>query len=489
MSHNGEGAAYDVGVIGGGVVACAVGKTLATNGKKVIIFRDPIGNQIMASRAAGALLGIFSECSSKDSEQKRHLDVSHRLAARKMYDSWISTLVEESGVNISTTKGLFIVANSAGANDIKELEVIRLAANEFREKVEEVSPRDIPGLLPKRGFWPHSAVFIKSEGTVDTGNLLIALEQALIKHKNVTIIDSVAIDIKKYGLDSVITCQNKQLARCREVVLAGGAMMTNLLANLETIGLNLPPIFAGRGVGIIIRSNTNYTHCIRTPNRGFACGIHLVPRSDANLYLGSTNRLTTSVDRVGYPILSEINNLLAGGIDEINSTFGRAELVSASVGYRPVTIDSYPLVGRTNLPGVLIATGTYRNGILLAPLIAKLIAEEINHPGTHANHPFAINKGRFSHQIKGNIGNWIDDVSTSLIETITEPGGSLPYNREVELRNFFKVALGTFISDDKLGQYQLTSKVKRLLRKAPMTEVAPLIFELIARHKQEYEKD
>lgn len=113
---------------------------------------------------------------------------------------------------------------------------------------------------------------------------------------------------------------------------------------------------------------------IRTPNRDFACGTHLVPRPGGGLYLGATNRIAATPAATEQPSPGEINALIHSAAHEINTRIRTIAFTSVRHGMRPLSSDGRPLIGVTRLTGLHLATGTYRNGILLAPAIAKHIA-------------------------------------------------------------------------------------------------------------------
>jgi glycine oxidase len=106
--------------------------------------------------------------------------------------------------------------------------------------------------------------------------------------------------------------------------------------------------------------------------RGLArgTGVYLVPRLDGELVVGASveERTDTAVTAgAAYELLRAAREVLPV-VDEL-------ELVEATAGLRPGTPDNAPLLGPTELPGLALATGHYRNGILLAPVTADLIVE------------------------------------------------------------------------------------------------------------------
>ncbi|HEY3434486.1 MAG TPA: FAD-dependent oxidoreductase, partial [Solirubrobacterales bacterium] len=99
--------------------------------------------------------------------------------------------------------------------------------------------------------------------------------------------------------------------------------------------------------------------------------VYLVPRGDDRLVVGAT------VEEMGFD-----TTVTAGGIHELLREAYRLlpdvaemEFVGASAGLRPGTPDNLPLVGPGAIDGLVLATGHFRNGILLAPLVAEIVAE------------------------------------------------------------------------------------------------------------------
>ncbi len=99
--------------------------------------------------------------------------------------------------------------------------------------------------------------------------------------------------------------------------------------------------------------------------------IYLVPRPDNTLVVGATmeERGTDLTVRAGavHELLSDARAVVPG-IDEL-------ELLEAEAGLRPATPDNTPVIGWTALPGVAVASGHFRNGILLAPFTAAAVVD------------------------------------------------------------------------------------------------------------------
>ncbi|PZG38988.1 glycine oxidase ThiO [Spongiactinospora gelatinilytica] len=150
-----------------------------------------------------------------------------------------------------------------------------------------------------------------------------------------------------------------------QVVLAAGAW-TGSLPGVP--GGVLPPVRPVKGQ--IMRLRTPYpalTRCVRGTVHGSP--VYLVPRGDGEVVLGATQEemgFDTRVTAGGlWEILRDARELVPGVTEW--------EVTDVVAGLRPGTPDNLPVIGRTALPGLLVATGHHRGGVLLAPLTADLV--------------------------------------------------------------------------------------------------------------------
>jgi glycine oxidase len=113
------------------------------------------------------------------------------------------------------------------------------------------------------------------------------------------------------------------------------------------------------------------THTLRGLVHGFT--VYLVPRADGRLVVGATVQERGWDTRVtaggAYELLRDALALVPG-LDD-------AELVAARAGLRPGTPDDLPLIGRSAMEGLVVATGHYRNGILLTPITAEAVVAAV----------------------------------------------------------------------------------------------------------------
>ena len=99
--------------------------------------------------------------------------------------------------------------------------------------------------------------------------------------------------------------------------------------------------------------------------------LYMVPRvREGRVILGAT------VEETGYdvrPTAGGIDQLLQGGI-RLFPDLADAGIVEMRVGLRPGTPDGIPILGKTPLDGLLLASGPFRKGILLAPVISDIVS-------------------------------------------------------------------------------------------------------------------
>lgn len=449
-------------VVGSGVVAAAVALELAGRLGTVALVGDLGDRTGQASAAAGAMLGVFSEAGADEVPAERDAEVAERLAARRRYDGWLASLHAGDRPPLRVDPGVAVIANALGDDDRAGLAAIRAAAANAGATAEDLDPTGMPGYRPAPEARALDAVHLPDEGSVDTATLLEALALTLRAHAGVTVVDDRVTSLA----GTTVTTRDGRRVQGATVVLAPGAGGT-LLDDPE---LDLPFVFAGRGVSALVRGPVpGPAMAIRTPNRAFACGLHLVPRRGGLTYLGATNRLSTEADLDHEPTIEEIATVLDGTSRELDRRLGRAGVLAVRVGHRPVTADRLPLVGRTAQEHVLVATGTYRNGILLAPHLADLIAGEVDHPGALAAHRWRPDRPFVAPDLDALLEAGLDGLVGHLRDG----------DRRDELRGLLLAALRGNVGD---GQgHRSVKAAARLLQRAPMTEVLPLVVDLLSR--------
>ena len=237
--------------------------------------------------------------------------------------------------------------------------------------------------------------------------------------------------------------------------------------------LGVPPVLAGRGASLLLDvPQVPVEHVVRTPNAAFACGVHMVPRAGGGLHLGGTNRLTLSPDPERRATVGELAALVGDATALLDYRLGGAEVTGTRVSLRPYTIDHLPLIGPTGDPRVLLATATYRCGILLTPRLAALTADEVTAPGTLDGHPYRTLRPMPAPEADTVTG----DAAADLIDHLLQGGGHLPPQAEAELAEFLPAALRAMLASPGGS-----AALRRLWQAAPVPEVLPSLLSLAAR--------
>jgi glycine oxidase len=379
----------DTLIIGNGVIGLSTAFRLcqrASPQDKIVIVgkQDRPGS---ATLAAAAMMNCFAEVEAGglDTELERYrFEVSRSAAqrwpgfARELEAAAEASAPEEGG---GLYHGGTFIINNTSADDLDELnfDAIVAALQEFDEPFIFVDPKAVPNYDPEQRYRALRAMHIPNEGWLNPRRLVDLLEQALKRFPNLRFIDDEVerIHASTNEIISATTRTGVSLT-ADKYLLASGATTTDLLA-LSGIDLGMQRIFYGVGVSIELGSpNHPHKECVRTPNRGLACGLYTVPYLDGSdrpqdhILIGATNFISPVPQQYGR--LTSVESLMRGAIEQINHNFYRADMIRVNVGWRPTSQDSLPLIGGTRLSNLVVATGTKRDGLHLSPLISEIIS-------------------------------------------------------------------------------------------------------------------
>jgi glycine oxidase len=159
-----------------------------------------------------------------------------------------------------------------------------------------------------------------------------------------------------------VIVEGEEIAAKHVVIAAGFASSA-----IEGIAQYAPTI-PMRGQMVALQSEKIDLHRVVRSERGY-----IVPRGNGRCVTGSTIE-NVGVEKCVTP--QGISKILSAAVEMIPA-LKDAAIVETWCGLRPDTPDHLPSLGPTDIEGLLIATGHFRNGILLAPITAKLIAEWI----------------------------------------------------------------------------------------------------------------
>lgn len=383
-------------ILGNGILALTIAFRLArrcgANDRITIVGRAARPGS--ATLAAAAMLNSFAEIETGalDSELDLYrFELSH--LATRMWPKFEQEIIESTGDALPRgcakcqgcsgggcfASGTYVVNNTAADDlDDENFDAIADALKEFNEPFEFVAPRDIPNYMPEQRHRATRALLIHNEGWFNPRLMVEKLDAALNRFPQVRFIDSEVESLRRSGqrVDGVALTDGQTLF-ADKYVLATGATVTDILAR-SNLDIDVQRIFYGVGVSVEIRSpDFPHTRCIRTPNRGLACGLYSVPyflepdQANDHVLIGASNFISPVPYAHGR--LTSVESLMRGAMEQINTNFYRADLVRVNVGWRPTSQDTYPVLGKTSIDNLIIATGTKRDGFHMAPVIAEKI--------------------------------------------------------------------------------------------------------------------
>jgi glycine/D-amino acid oxidase-like deaminating enzyme len=383
-------------IAGNGIVglttAFRLGKRLGPRDEIIVV--GPAARPGSATLAAAAMLNSFAEVEvgGLDSELDQYRFELSRLAGRR-WPEFLGEIVEAAGARLPPAcanihrigggcfdTGTYVV-NNAAADDLDDenFDAILRTLARFEEPHQLVSPREIPNYDPEQRTRATRALFIPNEGWMNPRLAVAAVEAALAADPRVTFVEGSIEKMTKgaSGVESVVLEDGRRVDGDR-FLLATGATAGEVLRR-SNLGIVMQRIFYGRGVSIELKSLDHPPQkCVRTPNRGLACGIYSVPLfvspelSYKHLIIGASNHVMATASPLAR--LSAVESLTRSAIEQINRGFYCAELVRINVGWRPTSQDTYPLVGPTSIANLVIATGTKRDGFHLSPLLSDYVS-------------------------------------------------------------------------------------------------------------------
>ena len=383
-------------IIGNGIVALSVAFRLTqrVQPSDSIIMVGPSDRIGSATLAAAAMLNSFAEIeehSLRSETDLYHFELSHR--ATHMWPKFERELIDAAGDNLPKacakcevhsggcfSKGTYIINNAASDDvDDRNFAAIVRALGDFNEQFDYVEPASIPNYYPAQKSRATRAILIHNEGWLNPRVVVEKIDAILANDPRVTMTNAKVARLVKSGADiSEVELEGGGKVAGDVFLLANGASVGEVLKRSQ-LGLNVQPVFYGVGVSLEIES-PGYPHvnCIRTPNRGGACGIYSVPyflgpdQPHDHILIGASNFLSPE------PVLNgrvvSVGHLLESAMSEINGHFYDARLVRVNVGWRPTTQDTYPVLGKTSIANLAIASGTKRDGFHLSPVISEMVA-------------------------------------------------------------------------------------------------------------------
>ena len=350
---------YDVALIGGGVIGCAIAWRLATSGlKTIVVERNEPGME--ASFAAGGMLAAQAE-----SDPAARL-FPLALSSRNAYPKFVQDLEAASSTNVAyRSEGTLVV--SLRAEDDEELESNYAAQTEAGLDVELLTDREVLDLEPSINSSVRFALRLPGDHQVDNRLLVRALEQAARKSGAEFSLGTEAFEVcaAEGHVRSISTSSGSILTK--NAVIAAGCWSGNL--TLPSTLLSRAGVSPVRGQMMAFSAPASILGSVLYSTRGY-----VIPRSTGIIIAGSTTEYAGFTKTTTEAGLATIEAAAA----EILPALSNLPIVERWAGLRPGTADDLPVLGEDPIvKGLYYATGHYRNGILLTPITAQVITELI----------------------------------------------------------------------------------------------------------------
>jgi glycine oxidase len=349
----------DVAIIGGGVIGASIGFELAGANLRVALF----DSQEPGREASWAAAGMLSP--APDSARDLPLVPVGRESLR-LYPEFVASIEAESGQSTGYaregTLEIFSGANSEADRDRRVAQCRRLGL-----AVEPIALSRARQWEPALGSGSGAVAWLPDEGTIEPRSLTTAVIAAA-QHRQVEIRSNCRVtSLIREGYRCIGLVAGGEEIFAAHVVFAAGCFSSQITAESEFFA-RFAPTRPVRGQMMAFRRDGPGLRRVLRSEHGY-----LVPRTDGRIVAGSTSEDAGFEKRVTPEGLQKIRDAAL----ELFPELANAEVIETWSGLRPGTPDDLPILGPTELEGLLIATGHYRNGILLAPVTAKLVREWI----------------------------------------------------------------------------------------------------------------
>lgn len=346
---------YDAVVAGGGLIGASIALELAEAGLKVGLYDA----QEPGHEASWASAGMISPAPESPG-MIPFVPIS--LASVALYPKFIEKVEALSGMDVAYRKdGAIDVLLDGGIEE--ELSTIIALQHGVGLRAEALTAEQALEMEPSLTEEVEAAIFRPEEASLDNRAFTDAvLKAARAKGVEIFAGNGAKSLWKENGCCKGLNLKNGRV-EARWTVIAAGCFS----AGIEGVA-PYAPVFPAKGQMIALRCEG-----VKIQRVLWLDHTYLVPRNDGRIIAGST------IERTGFD-----HDVTAGGIKKILSgairiapDLEKATIEETWAGLRPDSPDHLPILGPTDIDGLLIATGHFRSGILLAPVTGVLMREWI----------------------------------------------------------------------------------------------------------------
>jgi glycine oxidase len=351
---------FDVAIAGGGVIGGAIGLELARAGLRVAVF----DRQRPGQEASWASAGILSPAPESPGMVAM---VPLGKASMALYPDFVAQVEEISGQPTGfrpkgTLEALF-------SHDTKaELSTIIALHHGLGLKAEPLGPDDARELEPMLSEEVEAAVLRPDEASIDNRAFTAAILEVAIRSGAKIFSGEGARAIWREGNRCAGLLLQDEKVEAQYTIIAAGSFSATIEGAAP-----YAPVTPAKGQMVALRGDDAPIERVLWSEK-----IYLVPRNDGRILAGAT------VERAGFD-----KRVTAGGIEKILAAalelapgLANARIEETWAGLRPDSPDHLPILGPTDIDGLLIATGHFRSGILLTPITARLMREWITEQRT-----------------------------------------------------------------------------------------------------------
>ncbi|MDQ0580484.1 glycine oxidase ThiO [Streptomyces rishiriensis] len=354
----------DVLVIGGGIIGLVTAWRAAQRG-----FATAVADPAPGGGAAQVAAGMLAAVTELHHGEQTLLGLN--LASARRYPEFAAELTELTGHDLGYRRcGTLAVA--LDSDDRAHLRELHALQRQSGLESEWLSGRECRRLEPMLAPGVRGGLRVDGDHQIDprrlTAALVAACELAGVAFHRVR---AERLSVVGERATGVVTSDGTALA-AGQVVLAGGSLSGRLAGVPQHV---LPPVRPVKGQVLRLTVPPRHAPFLNRTVRAVVRGsqVYLVPRENGELVVGATSEelgWDTTVTAGGvYELLRDAHELVPG-ITELPLTETRA-------GLRPGSPDNAPLLGPTELAGLLLATGHYRNGVLLTPVTGDAMAHAL----------------------------------------------------------------------------------------------------------------
>lgn len=358
--------AYDLVVIGAGVIGLSCAWRAAQAGMSVLVLeRDEPG-----AGASGVAAGMLAPVTEADFGEEAMLALN--LRARDLWSGFAAELEELTGMPSGyVDDGALVVA--ADRDDAEELRRLHGFQRGLGLDASWLTPLECRGLEPGLAPGVSGGILAPQDGHVDPQAVLRALAAALEGAGGEMLSGAEVASLEAAGgrITGVRTVDGRAAA-ADSVLMAAGAWSGQGGLTSECGGPQVRPV---KGQLLELRVRRGHAppaqRVIRTPRCYIVTRCRPEGEAGARVVIGAT------VEEQGFDtaVTADAVFRLLEAAWEVLPEVGELELICARAGLRPGTPDNAPAIGHGEPEGLVWATGHYRNGVLLAPLTARTVVD------------------------------------------------------------------------------------------------------------------